>query len=59
MERGKGSDAQVVQAAEAQVQEWRARQSLYLPNFPQEKIEELLGTVDYPPLGSPFAAGRT
>jgi len=59
MERGKGSDEQVVQAAEAQVQEWRARQSLYLPNFPQEKIEELLGTVDYPPLGSPFAAGRT
>jgi len=59
MERGKGSDEQVVQAAESQVREWRERQSLYLPNFPSEKIEELRGTLDYPPQGSPFAATQS
>ncbi|MEJ2231697.1 MAG: hypothetical protein P8X46_11020 [Nitrospirales bacterium] len=51
-------DEELTQAAEAQVNEWREQQALYLPNFPPEKIEELQGTLDYPPPGSPFAAAR-
>lgn len=38
---------------EARVREWRAQQSMYLPNFPPGKITELKGSLDYPPTGSP------
>lgn len=38
---------------ETRVREWRAQQSLYLPNFPSDKITELKGSLDYPPAGSP------
>ena len=44
--------------AESQVREWRTRQALYLPNFPREKVAELQGSLDYPPVGSPGAATR-
>jgi MscS family membrane protein len=43
-------------ATEAQVKEWQEQGALYLPNFPQEKIAELRGSLDYPPAGSPAAA---
>lgn len=56
MERGKGSDAHLGDAAEAQVREWREQQALYLPNFPADKIAELRGTLGYPPPGSPVPA---
>lgn len=39
--------------AEGRVKEWRAQQSLYLPNFPTDKIAALKGTLQYPPAGSP------
>jgi MscS family membrane protein len=58
VERGKGPDEELAQAAEAQVNEWREQQALYLPNFPPEKIGELRGTLDYPPPGSPFSSAR-
>ena len=32
---------------------------LYLPNFPREKVAELRGSLDYPPVGSPGAATRS
>jgi len=44
--------------AESQVREWRTRQALYLPNFPREKVAELQGSLDYPPVGSPGAAAQ-
>jgi MscS family membrane protein len=44
--------------AESQVAEWRTRQALYLPNFPREKVAELQGSLDYPPVGSPSAVIR-
>jgi MscS family membrane protein len=50
---GKPLDEERVRMAEAHVREWRAQQALYLPNFPPEKIEELKGSLDYPPAGSP------
>jgi MscS family membrane protein len=38
--------------AESKVKEWRSQQALYLPNFPPDKINELKGSLDYPPAGS-------
>ena len=46
----------LARAAEAHVKEWRERKELYLPRFPEEKIAELTGSLDYPPMGSPSAA---
>lgn len=37
------------------VQEWRAQRALFIPTFPPEKINELRGSLDYPPEGSPGA----
>ena len=59
MEQGKGPDDTLTRAAEAHVKEWREQRALYLPSFPQEKIAELAGSLDYPPTGAPAAAGRT
>ena len=36
--------------------QWRERDALYLPRFPDDKISELRGTLQYPPSGS--ATGR-
>jgi len=44
--------------AESQVGEWRTQKALYLPSFPREKVAELRGSLDYPPVGSPGAATR-
>lgn len=44
-----------IKEVEATVQQWRARRELYLPAFPREKIDEIRGTIAYPPDGSPFA----
>ncbi len=59
LERGDKLDDQLAQAAETHVKEWREHNALYLPSFPQEKIRELAGSLDYPPTGSPSAAART
>ncbi len=48
-----------LQQAEEQVKTWRKNNALYLPSFPQEKINELRSTLDYPPMGSPEAATRS
>jgi len=39
--------------------EWKKTQALFIPAFPQEKIDELQGSLDYPPIGSPGALNRT
>ena len=52
---GRPMDENRIRSAEARVKEWRARQSLYLPNFPTDKITELKNTLQYPPAGSPEA----
>ncbi len=46
-------DEKRVREVEAEVQAWRETNSLYLPNFPEEKIRNLEGTLEYPPPGSP------
>ena len=58
LQRGKGLSEEEVQRAEQTVKKWKEDQSLYLPSFPREKIQELKGTLDYPPIGSPEAVPR-
>ncbi len=50
---GKPLDEQRTQAVETEVEEWKARRALYLPDFPKETIAEIKGSLDYPPEGSP------
>ncbi len=57
-EEGNGRDEQRARAAGDQVKEWREQNALYLPRFPQEKIAELQGSLDYPPKGSSGAVAR-
>jgi MscS family membrane protein len=52
LQRGKGLSEEDVQRAEQSVQQWKENQSLHLPSFPRDKIQELKGTLDYPPTGS-------
>jgi len=58
LQRGKGLSEEEVQRAEQTVKKWKEDQSLYLPSFPREKIQELKGTLDYPPIGSSEAVPR-
>lgn len=46
-------DPDRARVAEAKVNEWRAQKALYLPNFPEQKIAEVRGSLDYPPVGAP------
>jgi MscS family membrane protein len=52
VESGEGLDTERARAAEAEVQRWRERRELCVPGFPPRAIEELRGTLDYPPKGS-------
>ena len=57
VQRGRDLDKTKLEETENCVQEWRDNHELFLPSFPQEKIAELQGSLDYPPVGSPTAAG--
>ncbi len=57
-ETGVGLDQERARAAEAQVREWRTQKSLYLPDFPNDKIAEIQGSLEYPPAGSPWSPAR-
>ena len=59
IQRGKGLDEAKMRGAEDRVTEWKKTQALFIPAFPQEKIDELQGSLDYPPIGSPGALNRT
>jgi MscS family membrane protein len=52
LERGTRPNEDAVRAAEKKVSEWRGKDELYLPRFPDGKISELRGTLPYPPEGS-------
>jgi MscS family membrane protein len=56
VQRGRDLDRAKLEEAEKCVQEWRDNHELFLPSFPQEKIAELQGSLDYPTVGSPAAA---
>jgi len=57
LEQGAPLEAERVARAEAAVQRWRQEESLYLTDFPAEKIDEIYNTLDYPPKGD--GSGRT
>jgi MscS family membrane protein len=55
IENGQPLDTRRAQEVASTVKQWRERQELYIPRFPPEKINELRGTLDFPPAGSPLA----
>ena len=58
IQRGTGLNEEKAREADAQIQDWKNQNALFLPSFPQEKIDELQGSLDYPLIGSPDAVSR-
>ena len=58
IQRGTGFNEEKAWEADAQIQDWKNQNALFLPSFPQEKIDELQGLLDFPPIGSPDAVSR-
>lgn len=52
VEESRRTNDEAAQAAAQRVREWRENAELYLPSFPQEKIDALRGSIEYPPKGS-------
>ena len=52
-EAGEKLDEEQIRNVEEEVQAWRESNSLYLPKFPDSKIDELAGSLEYPPPGTP------
>ena len=50
--RDDGVDARRTEAAEAQVRQWRDEGRLPFPDFSPEQVQQMRGTVAYPPPGS-------
>ncbi len=46
-------DAKLVEAAEAEVQQWRNEGRLPFPDMSDQRRQQLKGTLDFPPAGSP------
>ena len=51
--RDSGLDSEQIRTAEAQVQTWRSKGELPFPDFPPEQHQQLRGSLDFPPKGSP------
>ena len=51
--RDGGLDAERARAAAEEVRAWRERRQLYLPDFSDDEIERLGGSVPWPPSGAP------
>jgi MscS family membrane protein len=58
MGKDDGLNPERVREISDKVQHWRERNEIYLPNFPAERIEEIKGTLSYPPEGSPEYRGK-
>jgi MscS family membrane protein len=59
MGKDDGLNADRVREVSEEVQRWRERNEVFLPNFPAEKIAGLKGTLTYPPEGSPEHRGTS
>jgi MscS family membrane protein len=53
LEPGSPPDAELRTRAEETVRGWRESDALYISKFPDEKIAEIVNTLDYPPKGTP------
>ena len=51
--RDSGLDPEQIRTAEAQVKAWRSKGELPFPDFPPEQHQQLRGSLDFPPKGSP------
>lgn len=58
MARDDGVDEERCESAESTVKSWRKTGSLPFPRLPRDEIDRLEATLDYPPYGSPEAAGE-
>lgn len=58
MRRDDGIDTTLQEEAESTVKTWRRTRRLPFPRMPEEDIDRISGTLDYPPKGSPEAAGE-
>ena len=58
VQEGEELDTQRIQDTEKKVKTWKETKTLYIPKFPEEKIEELQGSLDYPPEGSPSTSSK-
>jgi MscS family membrane protein len=56
--RDSGLDPNKIEAAEREVAAWRDAESLPFPLTPEPLATRIADTLDYPPKGSPGAAGR-
>jgi MscS family membrane protein len=59
MGKDDGLNAERIREVSEEVHRWRERNEVFLPNFPAAKIEELKGTLHYPPEGSPEHRGTS
>jgi MscS family membrane protein len=59
VENGEPLSPEVAEAIGAKVAEWRDKNCLYIPKFPEDRISELKATLDFPPPGSPDGAQRS
>ena len=55
--RDEGLDDQLAKTAADKVEEWRKSSRLPFPRLPEDFIDKIEGTLDYPPSGSPDAHG--
>ncbi len=58
MAKDSGVSEEKTRAAEEKVQQWREKDEMQLPTFDEERINELKGTIDYPPDGSSAYRGN-
>jgi MscS family membrane protein len=58
IENGDPMSPEVADTIGAKVAEWREKNSLYLPKFPDERISALKATLEFPPAGSPDGGGH-
>ncbi|MCO8123117.1 mechanosensitive ion channel family protein [Stieleria sp. TO1_6] len=53
LERAAPAGEDRIQKTEEHVQHWREENQLYLPSFPEEVVEQLRNTLQFPPAGAP------
>ena len=51
-EKNSPPERELADSAEKQTRQWREKNELCLPKFPDEQIDQLRNTLDYPPEGS-------
>jgi MscS family membrane protein len=56
--KDEGTDSEKTRRAEETVHGWVEREELYLPGFPEERIDDLADSIEYPSKGAPRNATK-